>query len=418
MEERKEPKLVHRLIPCPQYDVSGMECWLADMAKQGFLLQKDGFFAGVATFEKTTPQTIIYQLQPAEKYTSMLSDNGGDPDEEAIELSREYGWEYVAKRGEFYIYRTSDPNARAFHTDPEVQALAMNAMRKRQRENLFSAIFWGLLNPWLLFRGKIMLAVVHLGTIPMALIIIALWWKIIHSVVEAAKLIRLRKKVLNGEETGSGSNWKKGAGRYHANNIIRRCFYLAAILLFCKTVGDQKIYEKYIPLTEYTKDMPFATMEDFLPDGKMELMNMKVGNLNTVREWSDLLSPVNFEWDEAGEVTDPDGRILSGGLEVIYHETKAPWIAKGLAREYLLKGKESKEFERLELTPEALKKEALMTEELDQVIAFTTSLHFPSVILREGNKVLYARFYTTGSDTVQMSLEEWAGMLAECLVKE
>ena len=37
MEERKEPKLAHRLIPCPQYDVSGMECWLEHMAKQGLL---------------------------------------------------------------------------------------------------------------------------------------------------------------------------------------------------------------------------------------------------------------------------------------------------------------------------------------------------------------------------------------------
>ena len=97
MEERKEPKTVHRLIPCPQYDVSGMECWLSDMAKQGYLLQKDGFFAGIVTFEKTTPQTVIYQLQPAEKSTSMWADNNGDPDEEVVELSKEYGWEYVAK---------------------------------------------------------------------------------------------------------------------------------------------------------------------------------------------------------------------------------------------------------------------------------------------------------------------------------
>ena len=127
MEERKEPKLVHRLIPCPQYDVSGMECWLSDMAKQGYHLQKDGFFAGVATFEKSTPQTVIYQLQPSEKSTSMWADNNGDPDEEAVELSKEYGWEYVAKRGEFHVYRTFDPEARAFHTDPEVQALPEDA---------------------------------------------------------------------------------------------------------------------------------------------------------------------------------------------------------------------------------------------------------------------------------------------------
>ena len=408
MEEKKEPKLVHRLIPCPPYDVSEMECWLSDMAKQGYILQKDGLFVGIATFEKSSPQIITYRLQPAEKSTSMWAGNGGDPDEEAIELSKEYGWEYVAKRGEFHIYCTTDPDAREFHTDPEVQSLAMNAMRKRQRDNIFSGIFWGLFYPWLLFRGKTMLAIIHVGTIPMLVFMTACLWMSIHSIVSAVKLIRLRKKILNGEETGSGSNWKQGAGRYHANNIIRRCFYIAAFLMFLNVMEKQSINEEYIPLTEDTKDMPFATMEDFLRGGERKLMNMQVGNMNTVREWSDLLSSVNFEWDEAGEVTHPDGRVLSGGLEVIYHETKAPWIAKRLAREYLLKGKESKEFELLEL----------QLENLDQVIAFDSTLHFPSIILREGNKILYARFYTNGSDTVQYELEEWAGILAECLFED
>jgi len=408
MEERIEPKLVHRLIPCPQYDVSGMECWLSDMAKQGYILQKDGLFVGIATFEKTTPQNIIYRLQPAEKSTSMWADNNGDPNEEAVELSRAYGWEYVAKRGEFHIYCTTDPETREFHTDSEVQALAMNAMRKRQRDNIISGVFWGLFYPWLLFRGKIMLAIIHVGTIPMLVFMTACLWMSIHSIVNAVKLIRLRKKILNEEETGSGSNWKQGAGRYHANNIIRRCVYIVAFLMFLKVMEKQIIYEEYIPLTEYTKDMPFATMEDFLPGGERKLMNMQVGNMNTVREWSDLLAAVNFEWDETGEVVHSDGRVLSGGLEVIYHETKAPWIAKRLAREYLLKGKESKDFELLELE----------MDRLDQVIAFDSTLHFPSIILQKGNKILYARFYTNGSDTVQYELEEWAGLVAECLMEE
>ena len=405
MEERKEPKLAHRLIPCPQYDVSGMECWLSDMAKQGLILQNDGIFAGIATFEKASPQNVKYRLQPAEKSTSMWADNNGDPDEEVVELSKEYGWEYVAKRGEFHIYRTNDFTAREFHTDPEVQALAMNAMRKRQRDNLFSSVFFGLFYPWLLFKGKMMLSIVHVGTIPMVLIMIGCLWMSIHSIVGAVKLIKLRKKVLNGEETGSGSNWKKGIWVYHANNILRRCVYIIAIFWFLKLMGDKIIYEEYIPLADYSKDMPFATMEDFLPGGERELMNMKVGNMNTVREWSDLLSPVNFEWDEVGEVVHSDGRILSGGLEVIYHETKAPWIAKRLAREYLLKGKESKEFELVDLEIEGM----------DQVIAYNSTLHYPSIILRKGGKILHARFYTHASGTVTYELEEWAGMLAECL---
>ena len=405
MEERKEPKLVYKVIPCPPYDISGMECWLSEMAEQGLILQKDGIFCGIVTFEKSEHQKVKYRLQAAGKSTSMWAENNGDPDADEIELSKEFGWEYVAKRGEFHIYRTNDPTARELNTDSEVQALAMNAMRKRQRDNIFSGVFWGLFYPWLLFKGKIMLSIIHIGTIPMILIMIACLWMSIHSIVNAAKLISLRKKVLQGEETGSGKNWKKGEVLYHIRKILRRCVYLGAIILFLKLMGDHMIYENYIPLKEYTKEMPFATMEDFLPGGKMELMNMKVGNLNTVREWSDMLSPVNFEWDEAGEVIHPDGRKLSGGLEVIYHDTKSSWIAKRLAKEYLLKGKESKEFERLELEIEGL----------DQVIAYNTKLRYPTVILREGSKIIYARFYTHGDTKVTFELKEWAGILAECL---
>ena len=153
----------------------------------------------------------------------------------------------------------------------------MNAMRKRQRDNIFSGVFWGLFYPWLLFKGKIMMSIVHVGTIPMLLVMIACLWMSIHSIVGAIKLIQLRKKILNGDETGSGDNWKKKSWGYHANNIIRRCLYVVAILLFLKLMGDQIIYEEYVPLAEYTKDMPFATMEDFLPGGERKLMNMKVG---------------------------------------------------------------------------------------------------------------------------------------------
>ena len=148
-------------------------------------------------------------------------------------------------------------------------------------------------------------------------------------------------------------------------------------------------------------------MKDFIPNGEMKLMNMQVGNLNTVREWSDILSPVNYEWDEAGTVTSPDGIILSGGLEVIYHETKADWIAKRLVTEYLRKAKGEREYEPLEI----------QLEELDEAVAYTTLAHYPNVILREDNMVICARFYTTGEESVTYEFEEWAGFLAESILK-
>lgn len=407
VEERKEPKLVHRVIPCPQYDVSGMECWLADMAEQGLFLQEDGFFCGIATFEQGKPGKRKYRLQAAGKSTSMWADNGGNPDEEEIELNGEFGWKYVAKRGEFYVYFTDDPDARELHTDKEVQALAMNAMKKRQRDSIFNSVFFGIVNPYILLRGKILLTMIHMGTVPIVLIMLVALWMSIHSVVQAVKLISLRKKVLQEEVLGSGDDWKKGVRSYHANNLLRRCACVIAIAFLIKTLGNYMIYENYMPLAEYAGEVPFKTMVEFVPGGKMERMNMKVGNMNTVREWSDILSAINYEWDEAGTVTGADGTILSGGLEVIYHETKAEWIARRLVTEYLRKGKQEKEYEPLKFE----------MDELDEVVAYTTSLHFPCVILRNGNKILYARFYTTGGESVKLTLEEWAGFLAEGLDK-
>ena len=58
--------------------------------------------------------------------------------------------------------------------------------------------------------------------------------------------------------------------------------------------------------------------------------------------------------------------------------------------EYLRKGKQEKEYQSLEL----------IIEELDDVVAFDMKVRFPSVILRKGNKILFARFYTSGEQSI------------------
>ena len=51
MVEKKDTKSVHRIIPCPDYDVTGVECWLSYMAEQGYILRDGGVFRGIAAFE-------------------------------------------------------------------------------------------------------------------------------------------------------------------------------------------------------------------------------------------------------------------------------------------------------------------------------------------------------------------------------
>ena len=145
----KNAETVYRLIPCPSFDVEGTESWLSDMAEQGLILTKDGLFMGFATFEKSRPQKIRYRLEAAPNGTSMWGPNEGEPDEEFLELSKKYGWEYIAKRGDFHIYRSFSNEARELNTDPQVQAISLSKIKSRLKSNMFYFAFWILIWPLL-----------------------------------------------------------------------------------------------------------------------------------------------------------------------------------------------------------------------------------------------------------------------------
>ncbi len=134
MVEKKDTKSVHRIIPCPDYDVTGVECWLSYMAERGYILRDGGVFRGIAAFDRCEPKKVRYRLQPAQK-GFVIYDNDGPSDDE-VELNGAFGWKYVAKYGVFNIYRADDMDAREMDTDTEVQAMAMNSLHRSQRFNI------------------------------------------------------------------------------------------------------------------------------------------------------------------------------------------------------------------------------------------------------------------------------------------
>ncbi|MBQ8548057.1 MAG: DUF2812 domain-containing protein [Lachnospiraceae bacterium] len=403
MDEGKTVKTIRRLIPCPVYDVSGTECWLEEMAEQGWMLQEDGFFCGVATFEQSEACKVQYRLAAAKNSTSMWADNNGDPEEEELELNEAFGWKYVAKRGEFHVYRCCDPEGRELHTDKEVQVLAMNAMKSRQWDNLIRCFLWGIVYPYVTLHGNFMLAMVGIGTIPVGLMMLGVLFLVAVPMVNAVKLMRLRKKVAEGKPLGSGNGWRKGIWKHCAVNVLRLCAVVYAVVFLLTVWDDEIMREDYIPLTEYTGEVPFRTVEDLLPFGEVDLWNM--GNMNTVREWSDILSPVNFEWNENGDVHTPDGARVYGNLDVMYHETRGEWIAKRLVREYKREGKRIDVYEPLELE----------LPEMDEVVAFSSIVKSHHIILRKGEKVISASFYSTGEEALKPELSEWAKKMSESL---
>lgn len=387
------------LPPCPSYDVAGMEDWLEAMAQKGWLLEKDGIFAGVGSFVSIRPQRVKYRLAAALKSTSMWAEDGGEPDPEAVALSEMYGWEYAGRRGEFYIYRTFDPAARELHTDPAVQALALRAVEKRRRSAAVSAFLWLVVYPLFTLRGGLLLAAVHLGTTFVLFTAGLALWLLAGSLAEIFFLSRLRKQLLKGALPSK----RHCPALYHGKRLLLACLVLLWISLLLHRWSVSVLDEDKLDLTAYGQDPPFATMLDFAGGGDYRI-TLPDKRFHSVKEWQDLLAPRNIQWAEHAQILQDGSVVLEGGLRIDYHETVSPRIAAGLAQDYCRQDERGKHFAPLDLPP----------LDLDFAIAYRNgSTAFPTVVLRQGSTVLHATFYQFGDSP--LPLAQWAGLLADSI---
>lgn len=129
-----------RWIPCQSYDLEAMESWLEEMARCGWRLEQVGCFGCTAAFAAAAPQMVRYRLTSAMDADTFGTEAWLGPSEESRCLYAAYGWEYVAKRGPFYIYHTRDPAAREVDTDPHTQALVLRSLHRRARESLLTLV--------------------------------------------------------------------------------------------------------------------------------------------------------------------------------------------------------------------------------------------------------------------------------------
>ena len=395
----KRVRRVYRLPPCPDYDIEGIESWLGDMAETGLFLSRDGFFLGFAIFERGEARQVRYRLDVAPRKTGWLSDDTG-PDEEERDLGASFGWEYVASFGQFYIYRTEDANARELHTDPQVQALAINQIRHRERGSVVTSLLLWLVWPFIYLNGTWLLVMFEAGTWFVLIALFLLLWACAGAVARAVHFRRMRKKLLRGEALDHGKKWRRRAVRHRISSVLSVVCCLAWILaLLCLWAEDLEDAGK-IPLETYTGDLPFATIADLIPEGRYALDD--IGFSNTVEFGSDWLAPSIIHWAEIATVTLPDGRVFSGGLYVDYYETASPWLAREAARELTRAARHSKYFSELEMP------------ELDVSYAQAYSDMFPKLILQEGNLVVQIEFYQT-SEAYELPLSEWAQRMVESL---
>lgn len=395
----KKVKHKYCLAPCPEYDITGTEQWLEEMAEQGYLLEKDGQWLGWFDFVKGERKKVRYRLQVAEY--------NDEPDEEAIELSEKYGWEYVTRRGNIYIWRTEDREARELNTDPAVQAMTLNLLGKQQKSAIIDAVLSAILYPFLVLRGLVFLAMMYLKTWVVLLAAFDFGWCLVHSVRKATKLGRMRKQLLLGEAPEAVYDWKNRGKWYQLSKLFRSGLTIVSVALLIYSYVSLEF--GYASLERFAKEVPFATMEDFLPGGNVEDTNFFA--VSEAKGWEDILSPVNYLWKEVETVKNPEGRTISGILDIFYHEMRFPWMAKWVAKEY-------RRFDRTsgyqnwkaytELEP------GVEFPELDYFAVYETDEPYTIAVMVKGNIVIRVSFMQTGTEE-KMPLKEWLRIVAEAM---
>lgn len=401
MEEKRDTKSVHRIIPCPDYDVTGVECWLSYMAERGCILRDGGVFRGIAAFDRCEPKKVRYRLQPAQK-GFVLYDNDG-PDDDEVELNGAFGWKYVAKYGVFHIYRADDIDAREMDTDPEVQAMAMNSLHRSQRFNIIWMSIWIIVYLALVFTSQPFLSMVNRGSLISISLVLCVVIFIVTDLVKAVSLYRLRKKILDGEDLGSGINWEKGARIYTVKVVIGVIAYVAMTVLGCMFILSDGADRNQMSISEYQGEVPFRTITDLALCDDIEKVDNVDDDENTISEWSDILWPENYKIYEYGDIVYTDGNTYYGGLVITYHEAKNEWLADKLYQAYMQRAKHQPDYEKIDVKIAGL----------DDVDAYWDGSE--SVIMRKDEKLIVASFYMSGGNRRDGDLSEWAGCIAESL---
>ena len=393
---RREKRRQYCLFPCPDYDVAGMEGWLEEMAQRGWFLEKDGIFAfvGMAAFERGEPRPVRYRLAGILK--------GGGPDTEEIVLSEKYGWRYVSKRGDFTIYRTDDPDTRELNTDPEVQAEAVKAVKKRRRRAVIDSILWLLLSPILSFlRYGYFLEAVVVHSWFLLLFEGFILLQIAMHLREVVCLGKLQKQLRQGEVVTPYSPAKRQVRRYWGPRVVLALYPVVLVAVGLCLGAAQDASE--MPLSQYDQTPPFATIAGLAGGGASGYRETLPDN--TVLEWTDCLAPRNIRWTEFAQITRADGTVLHGLLSVDYHVTAARWFAAGLARDYVRYDRRLNFmfFKSLDLPP---------LDGVEYVRAYEAA--FPTVVFQKGNIVVHASF-SQDRERPEMPLEEWVAALVESI---
>lgn len=384
---------IYRLPPCPSYDIAGQESWLEDMAPRGLFPVKFINRLPLVIFCKAAPKALRYRLEPMPKPASFWNPSP-EPSQDMLELATQYSWEYIGRWNQFFVYCSEKNDARELNTEPEVQALSLNILKKSSRRIFLYTVVYLLFLGFLLAPG-LGQSMVTYGSVYILLLFLLLTTLVLENGMALWKIHRLQTQLRSGSPMSHQADWRKGA-QVHKSGVIAS-YLLLAVLVGCWLhygIKDLGLYEH--PLAAYPGTPPFVTLDEL----NTQVPEVTVSRINNgvYESWSDPLFPVCITWLDGGSLSGEGGAVYGGLLEVQYCEALSPWLAKSVATGYMKAHGGS---------------DVVFLEEpgLDYAASFTSYHGFPRAVLVNGNTVVCVRFSMWDPNGV-FTLENWVAEMA------
>ena len=388
---------ISRYPPCPAYQTSRFQSWLEHMAKKGWLLDKDPFFAGFAGFHRGDLKSVRYRLQPAPKKSGIFAKR--DRQQEAIDLAAEYGWTYLGDYMDFFIFFTDDPAAPELNTDPHVEALSLDEFRKRKRSNFIShliviAFYIGLM----IWAGPISFTLALPFWFPVLLILVE-GINLYLGCKELKQLKHLRQQLELHDTQPSDTDWRSSKNLHWLTALFSSL--LAVLLIF--SYIDSRLFDWedrcWQPRTD---DLPFATAEDLYPGSTFTAAEpWIIEEVDHMAERSTWLADCQIKLNQNGSLSPANADLY---LRAEYYDMRSEWLAKALYRELQRQTKLDKHYD-----PRTIADLSTAQECAWQDVVSTC------VLLQEGDRVLCVRL--SQYDDPAMPLDTWAEKFATSIME-
>ncbi len=319
---------IRRFIPCSLYCTDKIESWLEEMAADGFIFYTFSRF-DYAVFIKDKPQKIRYRL----------CIKGSVKQESEIQnLMRKYGWERADDIKNLVVFSSQEPKPFESDDEAELSELSSKAVKHHSKQNAISFLCPMLMLVLYVFLKSWAISSVNFGLGALLAPISMILFLSARQIIEIID-IRNYKKHINDRNAYIKNTRKINFVLYVSKYISFTVLFLSLILiLFVPEANSDIWYDSSVE----NENPPFATVEDFVSGNATKKGDPETDPGAMYNKWSNSVSKLNYYWRENCDYLHTDGSTESIQLNVDYHDTLSPLLAKRLIWDYYFEDKSVK----------------------------------------------------------------------------